>query len=338
MSDLHFEALRVELEALRVPQGHVRNLRWLTTTLAIARTTAGDYEIFIRGPEIRASSPLVRRHLQHSEWRPEAGGEPFPASRIVLPSAPHFASIAALIAIELLRAGITSPQSVQAAFTDVEPIIEIVIRRGALAENIIIGLIGELTLLRHLILIHRDRPTTMMRCVDFWQGWQEAGRDFQIGNHSIEVKTTQASASIHEFSGLHQLEPKLLASGAMEQLHLMSVGLSVSTTMGENLPSIVSSIVTLLSHAGAGAEVADEFLWRVSQYGNQSGTGYIHATMQDWASTECATRTHSCRVSTVWTTLPCGCLDGMSLPRHSSNPKGFRLECISPNKYRYSIH
>lgn len=284
MTDLHFEALRADLEALSVPLGHVRNLRWLTTELAIARTTAGNYEIFIRGPEIRALSSLVRRHLQHSDWRPKTGGEPFSASRIVLPSAPHFASIAALIAIELVRAGIAGPQGTQGAFTDVEPIIGMAIRRGALAENVIIGLLGELTVLRQLILARTGHPTTIMRRLDFWQGWQESGRDFRIGNHSIEVKTTQASASIHEFSGLHQLEPKLLASGVLEQLHLMSIGLAASTTMGETLPSMVGSIITLLLNAGAGAEVTDEFLQRVSLYGSQSGPGYVHTTMQDWSA------------------------------------------------------
>lgn len=144
MSDLHFETLRAELEALNVPSGQVRNLRWLAPPLAIGRTPAGDFEVFIRGSELHATSSLVRRHLQHGDWRPEEGGEPFSANRIVLPSAPHFAAIAALIAIELIRAGIAAPYGPQKAFTDVEPIVEMAIRRGALPENVIIGLIGEL--------------------------------------------------------------------------------------------------------------------------------------------------------------------------------------------------
>ncbi len=283
MSDLHFEALREDLEALCVPEEQARNLRWLAVPLAIGRTATGDYEVFIRGPELRAGSALVRRHVQHGDWRPEEGGEPFSASRIVLPSAPHFASIAALIAIELLRAGVAEQGGAQTAFTDVEPIIEMALRRGALSEAVIIGLIGELTVLRQLILARGGQPEKMMRSLDFWQGWQEGGRDFRIGDHAIEVKTTQASASIHEFSGLHQLEAKQLPSGAMEQLHLMSIGLAASTTMGESLPSVVSSITTLLSVAPEGTEVANEFMRRVSLYGTLSGTGYAHATMRDWS-------------------------------------------------------
>lgn len=283
MSELLYEGLREDLETLTVPDGQARNLRWLAPPLAIGRTATGDCEVFIRGPELRTGSPLVRRHVQHGDWRPEEGGEPFSASRIVLPAAPHFASIAALIAIELLRADVAGPLGVQPAFTDVEPIIEMAIRRGALSEAVIIGLIGELSVLRQLILAQGGQPALVMRCLDFWQGWQEGGRDFRIGDHAIEVKTTQASASIHEFSGLHQLEPTQLPSGVIEQLHLMSIGLAASSTMGEALPSVVSGIVTLLSTAAAGPEVADEFLRRVSLYGTLSGSGYTHATMQDWS-------------------------------------------------------
>lgn len=282
MTDAHFESLRADLEGLSVPQGESRNLRWVGPPLAVGRTASGDYEIFIRGPELRATSSLVRRHLQHGEWRSADGGEPFAASRIVLPSAPHFGSIATLIAIELLRAGILQPSGIQAAFTDVEPIIELAMRRGALSESIIIGLIGELSLLRQIVLARSGLPGSMMHALDFWQGWQEGGRDFRIGVHSIEVKTTQASSSIHEFTGLHQLEANALPSGSTEQLHLLSIGLAASTTLGETLPSVVDSISTLLSGAYGGGEIVDEFVRRVSLYGRQSGGSYVHATMREW--------------------------------------------------------
>lgn len=283
MRDLHYEELRQDLEKLRVPDGQTRSLQWLAPTLAVGRTASGDYEIFIRGSEVRAASPLVRRHVQHSEWRPEEGGEPFQANRIVLPAAHHFASIAALISIELLRAGIAGLSGPQAAFTDVEPIIELAIRRGALPENVVVGLIGELIVLRQLLLVRIDRPEMIAGALELWQGWQDAGRDFRVGTISIEVKTTQALTSIHEFSGLHQLEPELLPSGAQEQLYLMSIGLVASNAIGETLPMVVSSIESLLKTHGNGAAIADEFLRRVSLYGRQAGSGYVHSTMRDWS-------------------------------------------------------
>ncbi|MBY3158987.1 PD-(D/E)XK motif protein [Rhizobium laguerreae] len=282
MTDFNFERLRADLEELGVPQGQVRHMLWLATPLAVGRTTSGDYEIFIRGSELRATSPLVRRHIQHGDWRPEEGGTSFPANRIVLPSAPHFASVAALIAIELLRAGLAGTRGIQAAFSDVEPIIEMAMRRGALSESVIVGLVGELTVLRQLILGHAGSPSSLMRVLDYWQGWQ-GGRDLRIGTHSIEVKTTQAASSIHEFSGLHQLEPELLPSGALEQLHLMSIGLAASISTGESLPTLVSSVIALLSASSGAGELPNEFERRVALYGSQSGVGYVHAAMRDWS-------------------------------------------------------
>lgn len=60
----------------------------------------------------------------------------------------QFASVAALIAVELLRAGIDGPGNPQQAIGDVEPIIEMAIRRGALAENVFIRSVGALILVR----------------------------------------------------------------------------------------------------------------------------------------------------------------------------------------------
>lgn len=282
MSSIQFETLRAELEALEVPTGEVRMMRWLGKPLAVARTPSGDFEVFICGSEIHASSALVRRHLQHGAWRPEQGGEPFVASRIVLPAAPHFASVAALIAIELLRAGIDGPQGPQRAFSDVEPIIEMAIRRGALPENVVIGLIGELILLRQLMVTRCDQGNEIMRALNFWQGWQVGGRDFRMGNFAIEVKTTQASVSLHEFSGLHQLEPTVLPSGHREELYLLSVGLVASTTVGESLPAIVNSIINLIKMSST-SEVVDELLRRIADYGRQFGGEYCHRTMHGWS-------------------------------------------------------
>lgn len=282
MSELNFESLRSELQALSVPRGHVRHLKWLAPPLAVARTASGDFEVFIRGTELRVASPLVRRQLQHGSWRPEEGGETFSASRVALPSAPHFASIAALIAIELIRSGIAGPRGVQAAFAEVEPIIEMAMRRGALAESAIVGLIGELAVLRQLVLPRIRQPGSLMRCLEFWQGWQDGGRDFRIGGHSIEVKTTRVASSIHEFSGLHQLEPQVLPSAQLENLHLLSIGLAPSTSAGESLPALVESIVSILRTATGGEEIAIEFVRRVELYGHRSGGGYAHESMAEW--------------------------------------------------------
>ncbi|KPH77317.1 PD-(D/E)XK motif protein [Bosea vaviloviae] len=285
MNNPTFEALRDDLEALQAPDGEARNLRWLSQLLAVARGASGDYEIFLRGAELVATSPLVRRHLQHGEWQPQSGGDPFPATRIVLPSAPHFASVAALIAVELLRAGLGVGDDSQAAFSDVEPIIEMAIRRGALPENVIIGLIGELIVLRQSLLSIGSQDHLKGIILEAWQGWQPGGgRDFIFGANSIEVKTTQSVSSIHEFSGFHQLEAAQLPSGAQEQLHLLSVGLMPSTAMGESLPTIVDQVLAMLGNDTEFGPLQLALLTRVEAYGAANGVGYRHATMHDWSA------------------------------------------------------
>lgn len=289
-----YEKLRSELERLSPATDDARNLQWLAPELAVGVNVTGDFEIFLIGEEIVASSALLRRHLQHGEWQPSGGGKIFFASRIVLPSAPHFASVAALISIELLRAGIAGSGNPQAAFSDVEPIIEMAIRRGALPENVIIGLIGELIVLRQSLLVCEDDDLRQGELLDSWQGWQDGGRDFRIGNNSIEVKTTQAASSIHEFSGLHQLEPQQLPDGSFEQMHILSVGLASSTAIGESLPFVVDGILDMIGktrHSDSSA-LQDLFLRNVEAYGSANGSGYAHRSMSDW-SVYCTKYTHT---------------------------------------------
>lgn len=286
MIEASYEALRDELQAICSPSGEVRNLRWLAPEIAVGRNATADFEVFLNGPELIATSPLVTRHIQHGEWRPSQGGTAFSASRIILPSAPHFASVAALIAVELIRAGIAGSGNPQPAFTAVEPIIEMAIRRGALPENVIIGLIGELSVLRQCLLVTMAEPARRSAVLDSWRGWQTGGRDFRFGADTIEVKTTQAVSSIHEFSGLHQLEEERLPDGGLERLHLLSIGLTASTAMGETLPSLVGDILAMLAPAGEvqPGSMQTAFLTQVEAYGSQNGTGYAHETMRDWSA------------------------------------------------------
>lgn len=281
-----FEDLRAELEGLTSASGEARHLRWLAHELAVGRTAAGDYEIFLRGDPLVATSSVVARHLQHGQWAPKAGGENFAASRIILPSVPQFASVAALIAVELLRAGIDGSGHPQQPFSDVEPIIEMAIRRGALAENVIIGLIGELILVRQCLLSALSTPARYAEIINAWQGWQHGGRDFRLGRYAVEVKTTQSQSSLHEFTGIHQLEPENEESGVTEDLYVLSIGMIASTTTGETLPEVVDSILNLLSGSlgGSAGPVQDMFLRSVSLYGTQAATGYSHFAMREWSA------------------------------------------------------
>lgn len=278
-----FEDLRDRLVRLQVPTGDARRLIWIAPgRLGAALTTAGAYEIFLGGPELSATMPLVARHLQHDRWEPNDGGPSFAATRVLLGSATHFAAMAAVITVELARFDLSEDSGLQKAFEQAEPLIELAIRGGALSTEALIGLIAELQLLRVGLL---SVPTTARRAVLMgWRGWTK-GRDFIYGRHAIEVKATLGSGSCHRFSGIHQLEAQPLPAGGAEALHLMSFGLVEADGGGQSLPDLVEDLASLLDgdddEPGTGRA---DLIEKVCEYGGTGAAGYDHKTMQEWAA------------------------------------------------------
>lgn len=284
-ANLTFEALRDALETLDVPSGEARSLRWVVEDrLGAAKTASGDYEIFLLGEPVVARSGVVRRHLEYGAWQPTHGGQPFTASRIVLPPAAHFAPIAALIAMEFARGGLSEGVPTQAVFDDVEPIIELAIRRGSLSDEVILGLFGELLT---LLTAMRARPLSLTQkavLVGAWRGWQR-GRDFVLGRNAIEVKTTRGAVSIHAFSGLHQLEEQALEDGDLETLHVLSLGLQEVSEGGQSLPGLVDDLLCEVGDPvegdGKPSPLQAQLLSWIEAYGG-GGRGYRHQSMRDW--------------------------------------------------------
>jgi hypothetical protein len=282
---LTFEALRAALGALEVPAGEARRLRWVIDgPLGAAKTASGDFEIFLLGGPLVARSPVVRRCLEHGAWQPTTGGEAFDASRIVLPADPHFAAMAALIATELVRAGIGDGVPPQEAFTEVEPLIELAIQRGSLTDEVMLGLFGELLVLRTMLRGGERSLAEKAVLIGAWRGWGQ-GRDLVLGRQAIEVKATRGLASSHAFSGLHQLEEQALPDGDLETLHLMSLGLQEVTEGGQTLPELVDDLVAELGgpidpEVGPGPQQAQLLGW-IAQYG-AGGRGYRHLSMRGW--------------------------------------------------------
>lgn len=279
---MSFEPLRDDLEALRVPEGEARRLVWVVRErLGAALTASGSYEIFLLGPELTAASPLVARHLQHDRWEePEPGGEAFEATRVLLGSAAHFAAVAALIATELARLDLSTDQAVQQAFTEVEPIIEMAIRRSALSDEALIGLIAELHVLRAaLVAVDKEqRPIVLTG----WHGWTK-GRDFIFGDHALEVKATTGPQSRHHFSGVHQLEPQRVEGTETEHLRLLSMGLTETESGGQSLPDIVEDLLSLLQSDGAKrGPVQQQLLAMIANYGEAGSAGYDHDNVRHW--------------------------------------------------------
>lgn len=285
MTTLTFETLRDILETLDVPQGEARALQWVVPDqLGAAKTTSGDFEIFLLGEQLDARSNIVRRHLEHGHWQPMHGGETFTASRIVLPPAAHFAPIAALIAMEFARGGIGEGVPTQAVFDDVEPIIELAIRRGSLSEEVMLGLFGELLTLLVILRVPSLTLSEKAVLVGGWQGWRQ-GRDFIFGAHAIEVKSTRGAASVHAFSGLHQLEEQQLENGEFEMLHLLSLGLQEVSEGGQSLPGLVDDLLGELgdpwSDEAEPSPLQAQLINWIAAYG-AGGRGYRHNTMRDW--------------------------------------------------------
>jgi hypothetical protein len=277
-----FEEIRSAVAALQAPAGeNDRATCWvLERRVGIARTYLRQLEIFLAGT-LRASMPLVRRHLQHDSWKPLGSEESFEVSRIVLPEGDHFEPISAVLAAELLRRGsIETADGMQRAFTAVEPIIDMALRNQVLSDEWIVGLLGELLVLEQLLIGAAQNSTSLPAIMGSWRGYEKGARDFVLGLVAVEVKTTKTSASRHRISSLSQVEPQQTAHG-IEQLKLLSIGLAPGASGGHSVASTTERITALLS-AASQAGLRDVFLINLARYGAGGPRGYEHATMQSW--------------------------------------------------------
>jgi len=279
-----YEHIRAQLEHLSRPErSDDRKTLWvIERLLGIATTAVGSIEIFLVGDKLHPSSGLVRRHLQHGPWRIAGADIYIEANRIALPAEPHFLSLAALICVELVRCGFNGPPLLPAAFQKAEPLIELALRRTALAEEHIIGLVGELLCLEVMLDAISD-PQLKSSVLDMWRG-HTGSRDFVIGNIGIEVKTTQLLTSSHKFSGLHQIEPSSDAALTEHEVFLLSVGLCAGGTEGQSLSELVERILRKLSEPGAvdpsaWTPLQRRFVAEVASYGEANSVGYDHKSM-----------------------------------------------------------
>lgn len=290
MTDLNvtFEELRGALEELSIPLSEEdRATYWVSSRiLGIARTSDGAFEIFIVGPRLHPRTTIVRRHLDHGQWEIAGSDDRLVTNRIILPPGTHFLSIATLISLELLRAGLNQKPSLQDVFDEVEPIIELALQRGAITDEHIIGLVGELLCLEVMLDAITARPELRLPVLDMWQGHIAGRRDMIIGSASIEVKTTQQEGSSHKVSGLHQVEPTSGDSTPEEALFLLSIGLAPSTQEGQSLPDVVQRIVDRLAEPAISSSefnpLQHRFLDDVAHYGATSKRGYDHRIMASW--------------------------------------------------------
>lgn len=281
-----FEELLSRSRALRLPEtDRQRYVDWLGVhrVVGFSLQPEGGVEIFLRGEQLAAASPLVRRHMQYDTW--EASGATFTATRLVLPPDLHFRSISAFIAEELFRHGFeTTPIT---AFAAAEPIIEISLRRLAASDELVVGLIGEIRVL-NLLLSQASTAVGKTRVLESWGGHRRQARDFTSDRAAVEVKTTTLPASVHRISGLSQVDPTRDPTGTpIESLYLLSLGLVVPSQDDDpgatiTLPRSVDESLALLGPSTDPAHRNDLqilYLERLRSYG---GGGYDHDTMRTW--------------------------------------------------------
>ena len=205
MNQLTFEAILETVRGIPVPGANEeRSVRWIAMRqLGVARDCTGAFELFLPGERLSPVSLLVAHHLHFDEWQ-DSNQIPFHANRLVLPSEPHFGPVAAFLVEELFRNGLLV-DSAQLAFGRSEPLIEMALRRIALSEQTLIGLIGELRLLQ-LLLTVSPTPEVRGRVIEAWRGYERATHDFVLGTTVVEVKTTVGTGSQHEIQGVGQVD------------------------------------------------------------------------------------------------------------------------------------
>lgn len=272
-----YQIVRDELSALGIEGDEkARRTMWIIPrVLGVARSEK-SIDIFLVGPRLHAKSPLVRRHLDYAKWDVAGEATSVEANRLVYPGKGQYAPVVAMVATELASAGLCAGDDIQKAFSTVESLIELSLRRAALTEEHLLGLLGELVCLESMLSAVGKQTQLFVSVLEMWTGWRGTTRDFRIGTTSIEVKATSTASSSHRFSGLHQIELNLDES----RLLLFSVGFHSNTSEGLSIANTVSRIVKLLQQCGV-KDLESRFLEAVKSYGAEYGLGYDHAVMAE---------------------------------------------------------
>lgn len=281
-----YEDISSLLEQLERPkQATLINIDWLAFGVtAVGRDGDDSNLVLIVGSKLTATSSVVARAMRFAMWV-TTEETTLEGNVIALPAGDHFRAATATIAVELMRHGIDSRPPGE-VLQEVEPLIELVIRRLLLPPECVLGLIGELYVL-DLILRGlgrasslRDDPTAI------WRGHLEQSRDFALGPSSIEVKTTATGVARHHFSGFSQVEPTQADGAVREALYLVSIGLQLADTdTGLSVAQLCDSILTHLDPQWSGdaplSEVQKKFVDRLAEYGPRDCIGYRHPGMSD---------------------------------------------------------
>jgi hypothetical protein len=282
MSRTYEEIARL-LEAVTTPVADGQfHIEWLDVKrIGIGRDAQQRYALLIVGPPLSPRIDVVASNIRPGTWSTSAG-EALQGSVLQLPEGDAFRTATATIAAELFRRGLET-RPVSQVFAEVEPFIALVLRRMMLPDDYVLGLVGELIILRELLIALGDARRSVADPSAWWRGCQQQSRDFVLPAASIEVKTTGLSVSRHTISNLDQVEPRSIHGDTLERLFIASVGLRRATgSAGLSIASLADDIVALLREGRADDDPAvTKFLARLAEYGPEGFDGYRHPLMRD---------------------------------------------------------
>ncbi len=279
-----YEDIARVLEQLASPvEADQIEIEWLEAgRLAVGRDNRERHAVILPGPPLDPKDSAVASAIRPGEWRTTTGT--IKGTLLQLPRGDAFRTATATIAAELFRRGIASRPTLE-VFAEVEPFIALVLRRVLLPDDFVLGLVGELLVMKELLVALGDRRATVSDPTAVWQGWRQQARDFVLGSTSIEVKTTGLNVSRHTISGFDQVEPRTLDGGRTESLFVASIGLRRASVSGPlSIASLADQIIELLRGTADHAEAQKKFVDRLAQYGPEGFQGYKHPDMRDQES------------------------------------------------------
>jgi hypothetical protein len=280
---LSYEEIARLLEGLEPPpRPDELHVEWLDASrMGVGVDSLGRYALLIVGAPLAPKIDIVAQAVRDGEWRTPTGST-LKGSVLQLPQGDAFRTATSTIAAELFRCGLET-RPCQEAFAEVEPFVALVLRRMLLPEEYVLGLIGELLILRELLQTACGRVPPATDPTACWRGWQRQARDFVLPRASIEVKTTGLSVSRHRISGLDQVEPRAIDGDQLERLFIASVGLRRSSGgIGHSIAGLADDIILALRRDSTDPNQAEaKFLDRLRQYGPEGFEGYRHPEMRE---------------------------------------------------------
>jgi hypothetical protein len=191
-----------------------------------------------------AGAPMFANMEHREDVIVEGEAGPLSALRISFAGGENSGRAAAYIAFELYSRLIASNLTLGAAelLKSAAWLLELLGAQTLLSFEQQRGLIGELELLRLLLLQSLDDGLAPRTAVERWLGPDRTKRDFAAAGIAIEVKTTSQPTRVHTIGGLDQLEPH--AEG--EDVFLFSVGIASDRSSPRKLPVFISDVGALL--------------------------------------------------------------------------------------------